>query len=121
MAHTDLTQVSADEHVIREVKRHPIGIVGILIFGALAALAVMFGMYFLISNADKVSVENFKGAVGSVGTFLVFLIATLTFVGIILYRANKLTLTNENLIQVLQKGLISRQVSQLNIGNVQDV
>jgi uncharacterized membrane protein YdbT with pleckstrin-like domain len=113
--------INADEHIVTVVHRHVIGLVFIYLeaLGAVVALLALMILVFpgLFSNLSAQS--NMLVIAGAIfGTALIFFIL---FLATYIYRQSKLIVTNQNLIQILQKGLFVRKVSRLSISNVEDV
>jgi uncharacterized membrane protein YdbT with pleckstrin-like domain len=116
-----MENVDGDETKLAEVHRHPIGIV-FLYIQAFLGMAIAVGLaYFLLplvftDNKDTAFfVANIFTAATTVIAFLVMVLATY------LYKQNTLILTSRNITQILQYGIFSRKVSQLNVDNVEDV
>lgn len=108
-----------DEHVIRIVRRHWIDLFPVIAASVLLVLSIP-AMAFLNSfSLDKVILP-----VGM--TLLLFVVIIgialiILLLGIFVYRQNYLILTNMHIIQVEQRGMFNRQVSQLSLVRVQDV
>jgi uncharacterized membrane protein YdbT with pleckstrin-like domain len=113
--------LDADERVINVIYRHIIGIFYIY-FVAFSVVAVMLAFIILIfpdlfSGLSRES--NLLLAAGAVfGLALIFFIL---FIATYIYRQNKIVVTNQNIIQVLQNGLFIRKVSRLDYSDVEDV
>lgn len=60
---------------------------------------------------------------GLLGLSFIALVLTLigTLIGVFLYRSNVIYVTSEKIAQVLYTSLFNRKISQLSIGDVQDV
>ncbi len=110
-----------DEHVVKIVKRHIIGIVFIYI-EALAGITALLALVFVLApDAFKdLSGNSFNLFVGIV-FFAVALLALVLFVATYVYRQSELLVTDKNLVQVLQRSLFNRKVSRLSMSNVEDV
>jgi len=61
------------------------------------------------------------GTVGMLSVFAVFLIGLILSLATFVYRKSKLTVTDKNVVQIIQNGLLNRKVSQLSLANVEDV
>lgn len=116
----NIETVDHNEQKLCEIAKHPFGIVVIYIW-ALLGLVVALGLsYFLlpavIDDTDKAFL---------IAHFFALVAITLTIIGItiaaIIYRQNRLIVTDINITQILQYGLFNRKVSQLNLINVEDV
>jgi uncharacterized membrane protein YdbT with pleckstrin-like domain len=106
---------------IFEVKRHPIGLLGMYIsFGLLlvvvAAVAVIAPD--ILTDYDSAQIQKI-----GIAAFLV----SAVFVGIfsviahVVYYGNRWVLTSDSLTQVTQPSLFNTQHSQLSLGNLEDV
>lgn len=110
------------ERNVFEVKRHPIGMVGMYI-GAGLLLAVVAVLAFLVvpnllTNMDRNQATTYGALV-----FLVIAVLTLVFIGVshIVYWGNRWILTTDSLTQVSQNSLFDKRSSQLSLGNLEDV
>jgi len=126
--HYPALNISEQEYVIAEVRRHPLGLLSMVIVTAIIAILV-YVFYFLYSvfignNGDSSSV------VVSLPTpamlFIPFLIleALIILGGVVsawVYRQNKFYLTNESVIQEIQTGLFHHDEQTISLANVEDV
>ncbi len=115
-----IEQVDVDEHKLAEVHKHPFGIILIYVqsFVGMLAAAVLI---FLVTPGLTPDEETAYLVIGSflviAGLIAVVVLAISTYI----YRQNSIIITDRNITQILQYGLFSRKVSQLNIVNVEDV
>ena len=116
-----LMDMDPNEHVVHEIKRHPIGLV--FIFGGAAFISIaILAMVFLIINAQgSVGLEGIEIGLAVGAALLLILIAIFTYISAHIYRTNELVITNENIIQILQHSLFDRQVDHLNLAKIQNV
>lgn len=109
------------EEVIFEIRRHPVGIIGVYIsFGVLLAF-VGFGAVIapsMFTDYDKRFISNI-----GLGVFLacIALSAVFVYIARIVYYGNRWILTSDSLTQVNQHSLFSKQSSQLGMDNLEDV
>lgn len=121
--------ISEQEYVIAEVRRHPLGLLSVVIVTALIVVAV-YVIYFLYS----VFLGGHSGDTSSIGVnlptpamlFVPFLILeALVILGGFMtswvYRQNKFYLTNESVIQEIQTSLFSHDEQTISLANVEDV
>ncbi len=117
-------QINQDEVRIADVRRHPIGL-----FFIYLQVLVGLGLSFILIFAflpDLLKVLSVSTASGNAvaGFFAVFT-AMLGFIFIILatriYQTSQLIITTENVTQIIQVGLFHRKVSEVSMGNVEDV
>lgn len=117
-----LEQIDVDEHEIAIIRRHPFGLFllffQVLIgFGAASAL-----IYFLLPSLF--SSDNLANAQAWAITGIFVLLIPVIIILIIafhIYSVSRLIVTDKTITQVLQDGLFNRKVSQLSVGDVEDV
>lgn len=115
-----MEQVDPDEVKLADTRKHPMGII-LLYVQVLVGMIFAIGLaYFLLplvlEDTDTAFfIGNIFTAVSVVMAFIVLTIST------IIFKENRIIVTDRNVTQVLQYGLFSRKVSQLNINNVEDV
>jgi membrane protein YdbS with pleckstrin-like domain len=116
-----VAMLNKDEHVVTIVHRSIIGLVLIYLaaFGGVAALLALVVLAFpdLFSELSQNSNILLMAAV----VFALALIYIMLFLATYIYRQNILVVTDQNLIQILQRGLFSRRISRLSMSNVEDV
>lgn len=115
-----IESISPDEHVMVVVYQHPFGIIFIylatLFCLALALISTSLLLPDFTDNSDKM-----YALLSIVSIGISILVGVILMVATVVYRQSKLTVTDRNIVQVLQKGLLIRKVSQLSLANVEDV
>jgi len=117
-----LSTMRPGEQIICEIRRHPIGIIGM--YGAVGLLLfVMAVLAFII--APNVFTSYSSGQVMMAGG-LVFAVAAITGVGFLfivhtIYWGNSWIVTSDSITQVKRIGLFDKQTSQLSLGNLEDI
>lgn len=121
MALDKIMNLDPNEKIVRQVKRHPIGLIPIFTVGVLIFAGISAGLFYVVSNKEDLDVTDQMGSIYIVfgGGLLLVLVAT--YIAQMIYRTNELIVTDENIIQILQFGLFNRQISQLNLAKIQDV
>jgi len=126
--HLHLFEHDNDEILIGEMGRHAIGILLIVFNGTILLLVVLTLLFIGIRQQDI-----FLGGVGQAGNFdasgpltvvavVVALLLTLgTFIAIYVYINNYLILTDRKVVLISSKNIFARRISQLSIGDIQDV
>jgi len=116
-----IESVSPDEHVMVVVYQHPFGIIFIY-------AATLFCLAIALISSSLLLPDLYGGDTGKAYTLLMviaigisILVGVLLMVATVVYRQSKLTVTDRTIVQVLQKGLLIRKVSQLSLANVEDV
>ena len=120
MATQQILDLDKNEEVLQEIRRHPIGLIGIYGVGGLSVVTLLVLLFVLVSVDTPILNVSDVGYALIFGTLSV-LMMLFTYIGVYVYNRNELVLTNENIIQVLQFSLFNRQVSQLNLTKIQDV
>lgn len=123
-----LIEFDEDEELVIEIRKHPFGLflieaMGVFVSSAIAIAGIVLGMN--IGSVDATigtsSSASFQVFVIGVSIILAILGLVATVIGMIIYRSNVIFVTSEKLAQVLYKNIIDRKISQLSIGDVQDV
>lgn len=122
-----LIEFDDDEELVGEIRKHPFGLILIYLGGgfvivALFALLVVAPSYM---NGDPIGLgfdlSSIRPYIIVAGLLLCALAVVSTLVGTYLYQANVVLVTSEKIAQVLYKTIFDRKISQLSIGDVQDV
>lgn len=119
-----IEQLLDDEVLVADIRRHPFALF-VLYFQISIALTLSVGLIlvFLPSVTDSLGLsQDIIAAFITilllvVGVFAVFYIAVVTMI----YKRSQLIVSDKNLTQVIQVGLFDRRVSELSLGNVEDV
>ena len=124
-----LKQIEYDEneHVVCEVRKHPFGLFLIYLSGGFIAF-VLFSMLVLLpfaldatSQDIGFSMDSIKPIAALLGLILTSLTLVMTAVTGFLYQANVVLVTNEKISQQIYRTIFDKKVSQLSIGDIQDV
>lgn len=121
-----LFEHDSNEIMLEQATRHPIGIVAIFGFAAFAIAMIIAGLVFLASDNTITGLFGFDAAsvlsiAGLVAVILVAIIAGGAALAANVYKKSRLILTNQKVVLIQYHSIISREVSQLNIGEVEDV
>ncbi|MEO7617462.1 MAG: PH domain-containing protein [Candidatus Saccharibacteria bacterium] len=108
------------ETIIREVSRHWIDLIPVSISSFVSLLVAIGVSYLSARYNDELSFIP-AGILPIISLVFALLSISILTVGYYIYRQNKLIITDMHLIQVVQRGLFSRSVSQLSMVRVQDV
>lgn len=119
-------EFDAEEELITEIRKHPVGLAIVLATGGFVMLMLLLSGVFL-GVVDFDAILGLQDA-NSLRPLLVifmfmFVLATavMTFIAAFLYQSNVIFITSEKIAQVLYRSLFNRKISQLSIGDVQDV
>jgi uncharacterized membrane protein YdbT with pleckstrin-like domain len=118
--HNPLAVMQPGEHMVCELRRHPIGLIGIYISAALIIILALAGAgavpYFLPDASQQVKLGTVLGAVILAAMTLLY-----AYIVSIVYNGNRWIVTSDSITQIDQNGLLSRQTSQLSLANLEDV
>jgi len=120
MKEQSISKTDSDEIRLCEVAKHPFGIIVLYLqvgFGVVIGLGMA---YFLIPSVVENTDTAFLIANMFAGVVMILSILVV-FLATVVYRQNRLVVTDRNITQILQIGLFSRKISQLNMVNVEDV
>jgi len=122
-----MIEFDQDERLIWEVRKHPIGLFFIYATGGLIAL-MMFAIFIVgasVIDTDALDLGVDVGAYRSVSILIGLLIGSFSLVVAAiagyLYKNNVMLVTSDKIAQVLYRTIFDRKISQLSIGDVQDV
>lgn len=110
------------EQVICEIKRHPIGMLGIYI-GAIFFVLLIAAIGFIIVPLALTAYPKSR----IYGFSLLVVLATAAICGLftwishVVYWGNRWIVTDDSLTQVLQISLFNKQNSQLSMANLEDI
>lgn len=115
--------LSEGEYVIRDVRRHPIGLVPALAVGAFLILIASllyfnYEVFFKSLGVSLVGVDSFWITMPILAFIVLVLLGV--YVAYYVYVNNKFYLTNESVIQELQTGLFYRQEQTVSLSNIED-
>lgn len=119
-----LIEIGENEVVICAIKKHPIGLISIYLSGFLVSLIVVIAIVLVgVWLEPQLSGVSFPISTVfiTVGVFMGVVSFFLTYVAGFVYQNNILILTNEKVAQILYKNLIDRKISQLSLGELQDI
>jgi hypothetical protein len=117
-----LESMQPGERVICEIKRHPIGIIGIYFSFAVAVLLVaVVGYSFGPQIFTSLDPSRVYGIVSLVLLVVAVLGGLFAYIAHIVYWGNRWIVTDDSVTQVTQNSLFSKQSSQLSMGNLEDI
>jgi uncharacterized membrane protein YdbT with pleckstrin-like domain len=113
--------LSDGEYVIRDVRRHPIGLFQIWGAVAVVVLAVLGILAFLMAGSSTFGATSGAAMPLALGALLICALAMIAgYVGTFVYTANRFYLTNESVIQNIQTSLFSNREQTVSLSNVED-
>lgn len=120
-----LIEFDDQEGLLCEIRKHPIGLFFIYLTGCFITLAVSLVLGFVgfsgVFEGSAVSSSNLQSVIVLVGFVFVIFIIIAMIIQAMMYSNNVIFVTTEKIAQVLYINLFNRKISQLSIGDVQDV
>lgn len=115
-----LSVMRPGEQVLCEIRRHPIGILGVY-FMAGAIIAIAIAAAVVAPSHIPNFTTQYREAV-ALGALIVSVLALLyAYIARVVYTGNRWILTDDSLTQVTQDGLFRKHSSQLSLANLEDV
>ncbi|HEY5442402.1 MAG TPA: hypothetical protein VIJ68_02605 [Candidatus Saccharimonadales bacterium] len=112
----------AGKQAICEIKRHPIGIIGIY---AMAGFLLVFLAVLIFGVAPSVFSGSSHSQIMSVGmvVFLIaaILVAAFSLIAHVVYWGNRWIVNSTSITQVTRSSLFDKQTSQLSLGDLEDI
>jgi len=124
--HFSMIEFDEEEVLVTEIRKDPFGLFMIIFIGMVVILLSLFFTAYIASVditsfAPNANSGAFKSILSLIGIFLALGAVIGTLIGAFLYRSNVIYVTSEKIAQVLYTSIFNRKVSQLSIGDVQDV
>lgn len=118
-----LIEFDQNEELLLEIRKHPFGLLLILLTAGIIATTVLIGTFTIAASSviGEFELDSGRRYIALFGFILASLIFIVAAIYAQLYRSNVVYVTNEKIAQVLYITLFNRKISQLNIGDVQDV
>lgn len=108
------------ESMVCEIRRHPVGLMGLYIGTGFFILLIVAIYLFGLKVLGYDTARNMQ-----IGAIIVALLSALSllylFVEIKVFNGNRWIVTSDSLTQVQQTGLFTRQASQLSLDNLEDI
>lgn len=121
-----LFEHDASEVIMLQTTKHPIGLVGIYGGAALGILLIFLVYGLLVGDSEitkslGIDTGSLTALGGLISLVLSAMVAVISLMAGYVYKKSRLILTNQKVVYINYRSLISRQISQLNIGEVEDV
>lgn len=124
----DLIEFDADEKIVCEIRKHSFGLFIIYLLGGVISF-ILFGALVLLpyildaSSGQDLGIDMSRIApiLALVGLLLTSASLVVTAITGYLYQNNVVLATSEKIAQQLYRTLFDKKISQLSIGDIQDV
>ena len=120
IADNPLHVMSPGERVVCNIKRHPIGLVGVYAMTAILLVGLFAFIGYLPTLVPDLSTTDKTYAFVAAVSFAL-LIVLFAWVATIVYSGNRWIVTSDSITQIQQTGLFRKQTSQLSLENLEDV
>lgn len=125
----DLIEYDENEQLVLEIRKHPFGLLIIWVVGIFVSLILLFIPILVAAFLSSTNVVGISAASVSSAQVILFVVGivlgisglVVTFINSILYKNNVIFVTSEKLAQIVYTSLFNRKISQLSIGDLQDV
>lgn len=121
----NLFEHDPSEVILKQGLKHPIGVWFILAITIIAIVMVLVGASLLLTDSLLFGASSFSAEAKALGSFVALIlcavIGAISFAAMIVYRKSRMILTNQKIVYIRYHSLFSREISQLNIGEVEDV
>ena len=115
--------LSDGEFVIRDMRRHPIGLFLPMLIGTILLIMTLSFIFLYETIVDTASLRGPAADPASIifpGILFCALICIGMYVAYYVYTHNKFFLTNESVIQEIQANLFSRHEQTVSLGSIED-
>ncbi|MBS7346776.1 MAG: PH domain-containing protein [Candidatus Sacchiramonaceae bacterium] len=114
--------IDDDEYVVVSVKRHPLGMFGIILMGMISFVlvaSIWITICFMPNGLNLTQSAKNNLSLGAVAVLV--LIAVFSYIGLMIYRRNQFIVTNERIIQKISTGLLDQQRQTINLEAIEDI
>jgi uncharacterized membrane protein YdbT with pleckstrin-like domain len=121
-----LIEFDDKEELFLEIRKHPFGlflieIAGFSIAALLGLIPLLIAFNLDVVTGNSAASASFQPLLILVGAVFALLAIGATFLSAIVYTNNVIYVTSDKIAQVVYTSIFSRKISQLSIGDVQDV
>lgn len=115
-------EIDDDEYVVVSVKRHPLGMLGIVLVGMISFVvtaSIWITICFMPNSLNLTQAAKNNISLGAAA--ILVLITVFSYIGLMIYRRNQFIVTNERIIQKISKGLLDQQRQTINLEAIEDI
>ncbi|HET9850156.1 MAG TPA: PH domain-containing protein [Candidatus Saccharimonadales bacterium] len=111
--------IEQDERVLAVVRKHWAGVAGMYAMAVLVLVALVVLGIFVMPDVDASAGAKTLLIGGGLVVAACLIAVFLTMIYI--YHKSNLTITNQSLVQTIQRSLFNKKISRLSMSNVEDV
>lgn len=115
--------VDDDEYVVLSIRRHSVGYIASIIISAIIGVFLISTWIIIcfIQNGRFTIPEHIKPQLSIIFGSLTFLLILITYANYVVYRRNRLVVTNERAIQWIQNGIMNSRKQVINLESIEDI
>ncbi len=111
--------VEGDEKVLAIVHKHWVGLLAIYILAGVGLVSLIALSLFVLPDLHLSSGALRIASLAAV--VAIAILGAMLYVIVYVYKKSQLTLTDQSLVQMVQRGLFNKKISRLSMSNVEDV
>ena len=114
--------VDEDEYVVLSMRRHSLGYLLNIIFSSIIAVFLISAWIIICFMTNPLPIPaNFKPQLSIIFGSITLLLILLTYVNYVVYRANRIVITNERAIQWISTTIMSQKKQVINLESIEDI
>ena len=114
--------VDEDEYVVLSMRRHSLGYLLNIIFSSIIAVFLISAWIIICFMPNPLPIPaNFKPQLSIIFGSITLLLILLTYVNYVVYRANRIVITNERAIQWISTTIMSQKKQVINLESIEDI
>lgn len=114
--------VDEDEYVVLSMRRHSLGYLLNIIFSSMVAVFLISAWIIVCFMPNPLPIPaNFKPQLSVIFGSITLLLILLTYANYVVYRANRIVITNERAIQWISTTIMSQKKQVINLESIEDI
>lgn len=115
-----LNVMSPGEKIICDIRRHPIGLLGVYLTSGFLIVLLFGGVAYLPQVVTDLTNQE-KTYIFVAALLVAFIIFLFSYMAVVIYKGNRWVVSSDSITQMSQTGLFQKQTSQLSLANLEDV
>lgn len=117
----DIT-VDEDEYVVLSMRRHALGYLLNIIFSSIIAVFLISAWIIICFLPNPFPIpDNFKPQLSLIFGSITALLILITYINYVVYRANRLIITNERAIEWISNTIMNQRKQVINLEAIEDI
>lgn len=114
--------VDEDEYVVLSMRRHSLGYLLNIIFSSIIAVFLISAWIIICFLPNPFPIPaNFKPQLSLIFGSITVLLILITYINYVVYRANRLIITNERAIQWISNTIMNQKKQVINLEAIEDI